>query len=205
MGKKVEENKRQKRTSLLQQSYNLFMSKGIPNVSIAEIAEKAGVGKGTFYFYFKDKEDLIDQLIARKAESLLVHALEDLKSHEAMGMPLSVEDRLIIITDDLITELSRDPKLVKFLNRNLHLGFYKKAFERTDFIGNFDIQAMYKELLTADGYKWKDPELMLYTIVEFVSSTVHSIIIEKEPVDLETYKPYLFSCIRSIISVFKIT
>ncbi|MBR0133516.1 MAG: TetR/AcrR family transcriptional regulator [Lachnospiraceae bacterium] len=203
MGKKVEENKRQKRTSLLMQSYNLFMSKGIPNVSIAEIAEKAGVGKGTFYSYFRDKEDLIDQLIARKAEGLLVHALEDLKSHEAMGMPLSVEDKLIIITDDLITELNKDPKLVKFLNRNLHLGFYKKAFERTDFIGNFDIAAMYKELISSENYEWRNPELMLYTIVEFVSSTVHSIIIEKEPVDLETYKPYLFSCIRSIIQVFK--
>ena len=203
MGKKVEENKRQKRTSLLMQSYNLFMSKGIPNVSIAEIAEKAGVGKGTFYSYFRDKEDLIDQLIARKAEGLLVHALEDLKSHEAMGMPLSVEDKLIIITDDLITELNKDPKLVKFLNRNLHLGFYKKAFERTDFIGNFDIAAMYKELISSESYEWRNPELMLYTIVEFVSSTVHSIIIEKEPVDLETYKPYLFSCIRSIIQVFK--
>ena len=200
---KAEENKKKKRTSLLQQSYNLFISKGISNTSIAEIAEKAGVGKGTFYFYFKDKEDLIDQLIARKAEGLLVHALEDLKSHEAMGMPLSVEDRLIIITDDLITELSKDPKLVKFLNRNLHLGFYKKAFERNDFIGNFDIAALYNEMLNLDGYKWKNPELMLYTIVEFVSSTVHTIIIEKEPVDLETYKPYLFSCIRSIISVFK--
>ena len=203
MGKKVEENKRQKRTSLLMQSYNLFMSKGIPNVSIAEIAEKAGVGKGTFYSYFRDKEDLIDQLIARKAEGLLVHALEDLKSHEAMGMPLSVEDKLIIITDDLITELNKDPKLVKFLNRNLHLGFYKKAFERTDFIGNFDIATMYKELISSENYEWRNPELMLYTIVEFVSSTVHSIIIEKEPVDLETYKPYLFSCIRSIIQVFK--
>ncbi|MBP3238846.1 MAG: TetR/AcrR family transcriptional regulator [Lachnospiraceae bacterium] len=203
MGKKVEENKRQKRTSLLMQSYNLFMSKGIPNVSIAEIAEKAGVGKGTFYSYFRDKEDLIDQLIARKAEGLLVHALEDLKSHEAMGMPLSVEDKLIIITDDLITELSKDPKLVKFLNRNLHLGFYKKAFERNDFIGNFDIAAMYKELINADHFEWRNPELMLYTIVEFVSATVHSIIIEKEPVDLETYKPYLFSCIRSIIQVFR--
>ncbi len=203
MGKKVEENKRQKRTSLLMQSYNLFMSKGIPNVSIAEIAEKAGVGKGTFYSYFRDKEDLIDQLIARKAEGLLVHALEDLKSHEAMGMPLSVEDKLIIITDDLITELSKDPKLVKFLNRNLHLGFYKKAFERNDFIGNFDIAAMYNELINADHFEWHNPELMLYTIVEFVSATVHSIIIEKEPVDLETYKPYLFSCIRSIIQVFR--
>ncbi len=201
---KAEENKKQKRTSLLSQAYSLFMSKGITNTSIAEIAEKAGVGKGTFYFYFKDKEDLIDQLIARKAEGLLMHALDDLKNHIAMGMPLSVEDKLIIITDDLITELAKDSRLVKFLNRNLHLGFYQKAFSRTDFIGNFDIAGMYNELIHSDGSEWRDPEIMLYTIIEFVSSTVHSIIIEKEPVDLETYKPYLFSCIRSIIGVFRV-
>ena len=201
---KAEDNKRKKRTSLLANAYNLFMAKGITNTSIAEIAEMAGVGKGTFYTYFKDKEDLIDQLIARKAEALLIHALDDLKEHEAMGMPLSVEDKLIIITDDLITELAKDPKLVKFLNRNLHVGFYKKAFQRTDFIGNFDIPALYRELLNEDGYEWREPELMLYTLVEFIGSTVHSIIIEKEPVDLETYKPWLFSCIRNIISVFRV-
>ena len=200
---KAEENKKQKRTSLLSQAYSLFVSKGITNTSIAEIAEKAGVGKGTFYFYFKDKEDLIDQLIARKAEAVLVHALDDLNNHIAMGLPLSVEDKLIIITDDLISELSKDPRLVKFLNRNLHLGFYRKAFTRSDFIGNMDIAAMYNELIHSDGSKWKDPELMLYTIIEFVSSTVHSVIIEKEPADLETYKPYLFACIRSIINVFR--
>lgn len=200
---KADENKKKKQSSLLLNAYNLFMTKGISNTSIAEIAEMAGVGKGTFYSYFKDKEDLIDQLIARKAEGLLRHALDDLNNHIAMGMPLSVEDKLIIITDDLITELSKDPKLVKFLNRNLHLGFYKKAFLRTDFIGNYDIAGLYRELLNADGYEWKNPELMLYTIVEFVSGTVHTIIIEKEPVDLETYKPYLFACIRNIISVFR--
>ena len=62
----------------------------------------------------------------------------------------------------------------------------------------------YYEILHSDGSEWKDPVLMLYTIVELVSSTCHSIILEQDPVDLEYYKPYLFACIRRIVDVFRV-
>lgn len=76
---KAEENKRHKRNSLLTQSYNLFTTKGIYDTSISDIASKAGVAKGTFYFYFKDKQDIINHLIARKSEGLLVKAIDNLR------------------------------------------------------------------------------------------------------------------------------
>ena len=58
---KAEENKRQKKDALMHGAFDLFTTKGIANTSIAEIAEKAGVGKGTFYSYFKDKGDIHDR------------------------------------------------------------------------------------------------------------------------------------------------
>ncbi|MDD6744125.1 MAG: TetR/AcrR family transcriptional regulator, partial [Roseburia porci] len=58
---KAEENKQKKRRALLSHAFSLFLNKGISDTTISEIAEHAGVGKGTFYFYFKDKEDLIEK------------------------------------------------------------------------------------------------------------------------------------------------
>ena len=205
---KAEENKQKKRNSLLSQAYALFTANGISNTTIADIASHAGVAKGTFYSYFKDKDDLIDRLIAQKAETLLLKAIDSLKQREKVealgGVILTVEEKIILLCDHLISELNNDPHLLKFLNKRLNLGFYMKAYTRDNFIGNLDIKQMYLDLITSDGSRWSDPELMLYCIVEFTSSTIHSVIIDSQPVDLETYKPHLFRCLRSIMASYKI-
>ena len=51
--KKSEENKKIKEETLLSSAFNLFTKKGFKETSIQDIAESAGVGKGTFYLYFK--------------------------------------------------------------------------------------------------------------------------------------------------------
>ena len=55
---RVEENKQLKLTSLMDTAFQLFTAQGIAKTSIADIAQQAGVAKGTFYLYFKDKYDL---------------------------------------------------------------------------------------------------------------------------------------------------
>ena len=59
--KKSEENKKIKEETLLSSAFNLFTKKGFKETSIQDIAESAGVGKGTFYLYFKDKYDIKKQ------------------------------------------------------------------------------------------------------------------------------------------------
>lgn len=196
---KAEENKRIKKNALLSHAFSLFMNKGIPNTTISDITEHAGVGKGTFYFYFRDKDDLIEKLIAQKAEQLLTHSLSELQKKEA----LSVEDSFVFIANDLIEQLMNDSMLLRFLNKNLNYGIYKNAMEREDVKEEFDLIAKFYEIIEKDGSEWNDPMLMLYTVVELVSSTCHSIILEQQPVDYEHYKPYLEACIRSIVAVFR--
>ena len=196
---KAEENKRIKKNALLSHAFSLFMNKGIPNTTISDITEHAGVGKGTFYFYFRDKDDLIEKLIAQKAAQLLTHSLTELQKKEA----LSVEDSFVFIANDLIEQLMNDSMLLRFLNKNLNYGIYKNAMEREDVKEEFDLIAKFYEIIEKDGSEWNDPMLMLYTVGELVSSTCHSIILEQQPVDYEHYKPYLEACIRSIVAVFR--
>lgn len=197
---KAEENKRKKRLALLSEAFHLFMSKGISNTTISDITQKAGVGKGTFYFYFKDKDDLVEKLIAQKAGQLFIRALDRLDKEPA---DMSVEDKLVFIADDLVQQLMQDSRLLRLINKNLNYGIYKNALTRLESQGDFDFMAHYYELIAADGSEWNEPLLMLYTIVELVSATCHSIILEGEPVDYASYKPYLFACIRNIVGVFR--
>ena len=198
---KAEENKKQKKSALLSHAFSLFMKNGILNTSISEITSHAGVAKGTFYFYFKDKEDLIEKLIAQKAALLFERALNDLNALEDV---LSAEDSLIFLTNHIIDQLIEDSRLLRFLNKNLNYGISKHAMLRDEIKQEFDILAAFYDILEKDGSTWREPRLMLYTIVELVSSTCHSIILDAQPVDFEHYRPYLEASIRSIVGVFRV-
>jgi len=56
-------DKEQKRKDIALSCKDLFISKGINNLTISQIAKKAGVGKGTIYDYFKNKEDIVFEII----------------------------------------------------------------------------------------------------------------------------------------------
>lgn len=66
---------------ILEHAGRMIHKKGFNNTGIQEVLESAGVPKGSFYFYFKSKEDLglaiIDHFaesVAQLGESLLVNA-----------------------------------------------------------------------------------------------------------------------------------
>ena len=67
---KVDNNKQQKRNSLLDSAFSLFIHNGFNKTSISDIVNAAGVAKGTFYLYFKDKYDIRNHLISHKASQV---------------------------------------------------------------------------------------------------------------------------------------
>lgn len=52
----------------------LLEEKKIQNISVSEIAHKAGIGKGSIYYYFPSKEAILDALIERSYETPLLTA-----------------------------------------------------------------------------------------------------------------------------------
>ena len=54
---------RDTRTRILMTAAEMFSTIGYHGVSIREICEKVGVGKPTLYYYFKDKETLLEELL----------------------------------------------------------------------------------------------------------------------------------------------
>jgi TetR/AcrR family transcriptional regulator, acrAB operon repressor len=53
-----------KRKDIAKSTCNLFIQEGFVNISISQIAKVAGIGKGTIYEYFKNKEDIVFELMS---------------------------------------------------------------------------------------------------------------------------------------------
>lgn len=192
---KLEQKKQKKLEALLENTLELFTSKGIQDTSISEIVQRAGVAKGTFYLYFKDKYDIRNVLIAHESTKVFVKAEARLRKENMENF----EDRIIFLANDIVEQLANDKKLLMFISKNLSWGYFKVALTENTRENTVDFKKVYEKMLRESGKNFKDPEVMLFMIVELVSSTCYSSILYSEPRPIEELKPYLFETIRSII------
>lgn len=201
---KIESNKLQKKNSLLNTAFQLFTTKGVNQTSIAEISEKAGIAKGTFYLYFKDKYDIRNKLISHEASKLFMAASASLDSYCAEHeLSMVFEDKIVFIADYVINSLNSDKSLLTFVSKNLSWGIFKEALTNVS-DNEINFRDVYYEMLESCDAKFVDPEIMLFMIIELVSSTCYSSILYGEPADIEIVKPYIFKTIRAIISSHQI-
>ena len=192
---KAENNKKKKKEALLDTAFELFTSKGVHDTSISDIVKLAGIGKGTFYLYFKDKYDIHNLLISNKSGQLFSAAVSDLNKEHI----LSFEDRIIFIVNHIINQLNEDKTLLNFISKNLSWGYFKHALIDRPNVDDVDFYETYQTMIREAEYKIAEPEIMLFMIIELVSATCYSSILYSEPVPLEKLKPYLFKNIRNII------
>ena len=191
---KIDSNKKQKREALLNTAFELFTTQGLNKTTINNIVEAAGVAKGTFYLYFKDKYDIRNKLIAHKASRIFSIADEALSK---TGLT-ELEDRIIFLADNIIGQFNADKSLLTFISKNLSWGIFKNELISSGEESDVDFYNIYR-VLENSPRTFKNPEILLFMIVEFVSSTCYSSILYGEPADIETLKPYLFDAVRQII------
>lgn len=195
MGEKLESNKKQKKEALLNTAFDLFTSKGIQKTSISDIADNAGVAKGTFYLYFRDKYDIRNKLISHKASQLFLAAYEQLKKSDCTDF----EDQIVFMSEHIIDRLSKDQSLLNFISKHLSWGIFKNAIIEASDNADENIYFIFDNLLRQSGHRFKNPEIMVFSIIEFVSGTSYNTILYEQPVPLEEMKPYIFKVIRQII------
>lgn len=51
--------------TIIHESIRLFLSKGYQGTSVKEITEAAGIGRGTLYWYFKSKDEILVSIFQR--------------------------------------------------------------------------------------------------------------------------------------------
>lgn len=194
--KKSQENKKEKENSLLENAFKLFTEKGIKDTSIQEIADGAGVGKGTFYLYFKDKYDIQEQLIARKSYKLFHDALNKLNKTNIKDF----DEQIIFVIDYVINELTKNKLLLKFISKNLSFGLYNDKINKLMDENSIGVKEVFIKGMKESNVSLKNPEVTLFMIIELTSSTCFSCILNGEPLSINEYKPYLYDTIKLILN-----
>lgn len=197
---KVDENKKKKKEALFNTAYELFTTKGINATAISDIVEKAGVAKGTFYLYFKDKYDIIDRLILHKSTKLINEAVAEMSKVGLQGF----KEKTLFFINYVITYFKENKLMLKLINKNFSSGLFKRAATNMDNSAHAEIQEVFNFFvgnLVDTGMNKEEAEIALFMVFELVGSVCYSSIILNEPKDIDEIKPILFKNVLKIMEM----
>jgi AcrR family transcriptional regulator len=64
------EKRERVRTTMLEVGIKLIKQKGMQNITVSEVSKQTGIGKGTFYHFYKSKEIFIYEVIGYSKEKI---------------------------------------------------------------------------------------------------------------------------------------
>lgn len=81
----------------------LFVEKGVAATSIDDIVDRAGVAKGTFYHYFRDRTAMLEALRERYAQHFADMAAEAVGARDAEDWNARLDAWIATVTDSYVS------------------------------------------------------------------------------------------------------
>ena len=103
-----------RKKELLKIGYDMFITRGYENTSVDEIIEKAQIAKGTYYYYFESKDQMLEEVIDMMIDS------ETEMANQVIGMDIPVPQKIVgIIASIKPTEAEQPVKNALFQPENV--------------------------------------------------------------------------------------
>ncbi len=78
-----------RKKELIKIAYELFITKGYENTSVDEIIAKAGIAKGTYYYHFESKEQMLEEVV-----NMMIDAGVE-KAKQILQSDLKIQEKLV--------------------------------------------------------------------------------------------------------------
>lgn len=171
----------------------IMYEKGVSGTSLAEISEKAGVSKGTLYYYYSAKEDLIFDIADKNMEQIstdLLHWIDSIASTES---PVKILETVI----DKIVQAE--------LRNRLHLYLVQEAITGSQILRDSFMKkySHWRELIVEGIQKIlgenKDSEVMSTVLLTMLDGLVIQYSIGIRDIPVEDISSYLIRCVEKSI------
>ena len=170
--------KKQKKRKILEKAFELFRKNGYKDTKVEDITRKLGISKGSFYTYFKTKEELLCELL----ESMKNSEMERYSKVEIDENPKKTLENFIKERFKSFLELlnNADIGIMNSFTQNTIVGKFRE--EMTKFFKSFIKENI---LLRYESNREYDMEI----ISDFIISAINNYLIKK----IVYKKEYTFS------------
>lgn len=127
--------KKDTRQTIIEKAFELFYEKGYEDTTIADIIERSGVARGSFYYHFKGKDELLDSIYVLLDEKYL-------EIEETFSPEMSSFDKLVYMNAEIHTYIEHN------IPYNLVANLYAQQIIKTGGSSLLDRNRYYFRLMT---------------------------------------------------------
>ena len=187
----IARKKEDKRNRLLDAAYSLFIEEGVSSTTIAEICTKAGIAKGTFYLYFKDKEDILRTLTKRISLNILKTTYNKVKDTQ-----LIFEEKIVLMAEYLLDLFQNDKDMLIVMKKDFIWPISEEEFLLTSDETLSSIRHDIEEYAMQASLTEHQILVRLYALISMLCSISYSSIIDQFPDTIESLKPEILSMLK---------
>ena len=192
----LDEKKKDNKLQIIQSAIKMFEKKGVEKTTIRDIMNNTDLGLGTFYSYFKDKEDLKEQIVLSKVVDLVLEAEKKCTQEDHV-------ERFISFTEFIIDYYIAHPFEFELVASNLNWALYAKVeneerFAEADTTLKF-ILNKYSQLFSKE-YSDSQKLYILSLTIETVISTCKLAIRKDSILSIDEMKSVLVEVIKQILN-----
>ena len=192
----ITENKLAKRSKILDAANRLFLDGSFADTAIDDVVKVAGVAKGTFYLYFRDKYDLLDQIVVRRAAEIMSEKCRALREIAA-AQPMTAAEQAIFLADATIDYLQSHKQEAALLDKRFSICFAADAEQSGAFRDAVDYLS---DLLQSDGETCEQTQQKLYLLGNMVLYTACDAVLGAKPYTVEQIRPMLHTMIVHMLN-----
>ena len=183
----VEENKLKKRNKILEAAYNLFAKNGINTTPIDEVVKCAGVAKGTFYLYFHDKYDLMDQIILYKSA-------KNINTDNKM----EAVDQLTFFVDAIIDYMIENKEMLSVISEKSSI-LYSLIIDNGDDNIKLDFDYL-TDIIVKLGNPPENAKKLLLLVSTMIFTTASNAILSRSPFTIEEIRPEIHLAVKKMLA-----
>jgi TetR/AcrR family transcriptional regulator, fatty acid metabolism regulator protein len=182
----VRERKRQKKESILAAATKVFATCGFYNAKMAKIAELAGVGAGSIYLYYKNKQHLLDEILNKfwKGLNESIDKISELAD-------VDIDEQMVRVIDVLFDTLVEDSSIAMIFIHENSLDLWNNKVETNQYFERFFATAesmIRKGQQTGYFLTELDASLALHFVSGGIRELLHEWANAKNPLPLELLK-----------------
>lgn len=193
----VEENKLKKRNKILEAAYNLFAKNGINTTPIDEVVKCAGVAKGTFYLYFHDKYDLMDQIILYKSAAIIKSVIAQMKNINTDNKMEAV-DQLTFFVDAIIDYMIENKEMLSVISEKSSI-LYSLIIDNGDDNIKLDFDYL-TDIIVKLGNPPENAKKLLLLVSTMIFTTASNAILSRSPFTIEEIRPEIYLAVKKMLA-----
>lgn len=189
--------KMEKKIKIIDTAFSLFREHSINETAIDDIVKAAGIARGTFYLYFKDKSDLLEQIIMYKSTEYMKTVLQDTIS-SLLLQKTDITESVRIFLNCFIDFLIENREILPVMQKNI-----SSCIKNLPEFFDSDIAKMYSdaiEIMCSYGYTPETAHTTIFIIVDMTGSVCSDSIMQQKPYPIEQIREII---IESAISILK--